>query len=167
MSLNNPIWKFKDFIDIDKLSFPILSRNRYSIDYLYENEEDIDWYELSSNKYAMDIIENNLDKIDWCEFSINRNLRAIKILEDNPNKINWMKLSGNSNAIELLEKNKSFINWKQLSKNPSIFTYDYQIMMNNRKDLHNELLERILHPDNLEKLINKYGYNVIYDTYYY
>ena len=64
MSLNNPIWKFKDFIDIDKLSFPILSRNRYSIDYLYENEEDIDWYELSSNKYAMDIIENNLDKIE-------------------------------------------------------------------------------------------------------
>jgi hypothetical protein len=102
--------------------------------------------------------------------SLNKNPKTIELIErilENGGEMNWFLLSSNPNAIELLEKNKSFINWKQLSKNPSIFTYDYQIMMNNRKDLHNELLERILHPDNLEKLINKYGYNVIYDTYYY
>ncbi len=70
------------------------------------------------------------------------------------NEMNWFLLSSNPYVIDLLEENKELINWKQLSKNPSIFIYD------------NELLEKILSPDYLDKQIHKYGFNVIYDIYF-
>ena len=81
-------------------------------------------------------------------------------------EMNWFLLSSNPYAIDLLEENKELINWKQLSKNPSIFIYDYEKIKEYRKDLHNELLEKILSPDYLDKQIHKYGFNVIYDIYF-
>ena len=156
--------KLYDWVDINKLNWDFLLSNPNAIELLEKHPDKINWKYLSYNPNAIELLSQNPDKISWSSLSSNPN--AIDLLTKNQDKINWSILSSNPNAIELLEKNKSYINWKQLSKNPSIFTYDYQIMKNNRKDLHNELLEKILHPDNLEKFIKKYGINVIYDIYF-
>ncbi len=43
MSLNKPIWKLRDWIDLEKL----------------------DWSELSKNSKAIKVLEKNQDKISW------------------------------------------------------------------------------------------------------
>ena len=71
MSLNRPIWKLRDWIDIEK----------------------IDWNYLSFNENAIKLLENHQDKINWKYLSLNDN--AIKLLSNNKNKINWKNLSSN------------------------------------------------------------------------
>ena len=67
MSLNKPIWKLRDWIDIDKLEWCLLSSNPNAINLLEENPDKIDWSNLSSNPNAIKLLEENPDKIDWCE----------------------------------------------------------------------------------------------------
>jgi hypothetical protein len=55
-------------------------------------------------------------------------------------------LSNNPNAIKLLEQNPDKINRFLLSRNPSIFTYDYNQMKENKKYLHEELISVVFHP---------------------
>ena len=49
MSLNKPIWKLKDWINLEKLN----------------------WLELSANPKAIELLEKNRDKIDWYQLSLN------------------------------------------------------------------------------------------------
>ena len=77
MSLNKPIWKLRDWIDIN----------------------DLDWDMLSLNKNAIHLLEKNPDKINWLILSLNPN--AMHLLEQNPDKINWAHLSGNPAIFKL------------------------------------------------------------------
>ena len=65
MSVNKPIWKIKDWIDITKLCNHNLSKNPKAIDYLKENKDLINWYCLSSIPEAIDLLLENKDMIDW------------------------------------------------------------------------------------------------------
>ena len=96
MSLNKPIWKLRDWIDIDKLEWDYLS--------------------LSTNKNAISLLEKNLDKIDWSNLSENKN--AISLLEKNLDKIDWKYLSFNKNAISVYIKN---VLLKMIMKNIHLF----------------------------------------------
>ena len=80
MSLNRPIWKLRDWIDIEKLDWNMLSLNPNpkAIELLEENMEKINWYVLSFNKNAIHILERNTEKIDYSNLSLNKN--AIKLL---------------------------------------------------------------------------------------
>ena len=49
MSLNQPIWKLRDWIDIEKLNWNMLSLNPNAIELLEQNEDKINWYVLSYN----------------------------------------------------------------------------------------------------------------------
>ena len=129
MSLNKPIWKLRDWINIENLYLDMLSYNKNAVDFhcksklkfdknifdYLENPDKINWYYLSFNKNAIKLIEENLDKINWEYLSLNKN--AIHILEKNLDKINWENLSLNKNAIHLLERNLDKIDWDNLSKN--------------------------------------------------
>ena len=110
------------------------------------------------------ILKNNSDKIIWNIYSANPN--AIEILEKNQDKIDWSSLSININAIEILEKNQDNIYWNAFSKNPAIFTYDYEKIKDDFKDLGEEIIAKALHPDRLFNLMNVYDKNEVYNTYF-
>ncbi len=65
MSLNKPVWKLRNWIDIKKLDWHSLSFNPNAIEILEKNEDKIDWYYLSGNPNAIKILEKNEDKIIW------------------------------------------------------------------------------------------------------
>jgi hypothetical protein len=79
MSLNRPIWKLRDWIDINKIEWDALSENENAIELLKENKEKINWAYLSNNKNAIELIEENLDKINWNLLSLNET--TIKFLK--------------------------------------------------------------------------------------
>jgi len=91
---------------------------------------------------------------------------AIQLLKDNPNKINWKNLSKNKNAIELLKKNPDKIDWNMFSLNSSIFTYDYKKIKQNFQELAEEIIAKALHPKRIFRLIEEYGEDEIYNTYF-
>lgn len=85
------------------------------------------WDGLSSNPNAIHIIEKNLDKLDEkC----------------------WTNLSKNPNAIHIIEKNKEKIDWMYIYGNPSIFTYDYELIKQIKHDINKSITEWIWKPSN-------------------
>jgi len=59
-----------------------------------------------------------------------------------------------SGACERLQDSKyeRYLHWYNLSKNPAIFTYDYAYLKQKMDIIRNELLEVVLHPQNIGKL---------------
>ena len=80
------------------------------------------------------------------------------LLIANQDKINWTNLSQNACAIELLKENPDKIYWTRLSTNPSIFTYDYDMMRENCLLFKEELMKERFHPRNLYKF-GSWGHN--------
>ena len=124
------IYKLRDWINIDK----------------------IDWIMLSRNPNAIHLLEKNINKIHWYELL--RNPNAILLLEKNVDKICWFMLSSNPNAIHLLEKNVDKINWSWLSLNPSIFEIDYEGLEKRCNLFKEDLIKRALHPSTIERYLN-------------
>jgi hypothetical protein len=71
MSLNKPIWKLRNWIDLEKLDWSELSRNPKAIKVLEKNQDKINWSKLSKNSNAIELLEKNQDKIDWQQLSEN------------------------------------------------------------------------------------------------
>ena len=128
------------------------------------NIEKLDSRFLSLNPNAIELLTQNQDKIDWNNLSLNEN--AIELLTQNKDKINWRFLSENPNAIELLKDNQDKIDWVRLSLNPSIFTYDYKKIKDDFKQLREEILAKVRHPDRIFKLMKKNDINEVYNTYF-
>ena len=99
---------------------------------------------LTYNKNAIELIKRNIDKIE--NF--------------------WHSLCLNPNAIEIIEKNISRIDWFNISQNPSIFTYDYDLIKKNFKDLGEEIIIKALHPKRMLRLMNDYGEDEIYKCFF-
>ena len=119
---------------------------------LEANQDRLNWKLLSINPAAIHLLEANLDKIDWDFLSTNS--AAIHLLEANPDKIDWAELSENPAAIHLLEANQNKIEWWTLSVNPGIFTYDYDLMMQERKQIRYGLIEYLHQPRFIEQWLN-------------
>ena len=66
------MFKLKSFVDIDKISWSMLSLNPHALDLLEKNIDKIDWICLSSNPNAIHLLEKNVDKIDWYNLSRNQ-----------------------------------------------------------------------------------------------
>jgi hypothetical protein len=66
----------------------------------------------------------------------------------------------------LLEENQDKICWYNLSKNPSIFTYDYDLIKEKNKELNEEIIEKALHPKRMLRLMQEYGEEDIYSIYF-
>ncbi len=49
MSLNKPIWKLRNWIDLEKLDWSELSKNPKAIKVLEKNQDKINWQQLSEN----------------------------------------------------------------------------------------------------------------------
>ncbi len=52
------------------------------------------------------------------------------------------------------------------SLNSSIFTYDYEKIKKNFEELGEEIIAKALHPKRIFKLIQEYGEEEIYNTYF-
>jgi hypothetical protein len=68
--------------------------------------------------------------------------------------------------MEILEKNKEFIIYYKISSNPSIFTYDYELIHNKFKNLGEEIIQKALHPKRMLRLMEEYGEDEIYKCYF-
>ena len=156
--------KLLDWIDKTKLDLFYLSLNPNAISILKEKYDLIDWSMLSRNHNIIKFTKKNINKIDWFNLSSNKN--AISILKEHPEFINWQQLSRNKNAIELLKENPEKIRWKYFSTNPTIFTYDYEEMRNSNLDLKEEIIAAALNPKRIFKMIEDYGEEYIYNTYF-
>jgi hypothetical protein len=99
---------------------------------------------------------------------LSRNENAIELLKDNQDKIDWEYLSRNENpeAIELLRNNQDKIDWDGFSLNPAIFTYDYDKIKKNFEELAEDIVAKALHPKRIFRLIELYGEDEIYNTYF-
>ena len=92
------------------------------------------------------------------------NTNSIDLLKTNPEYISWYWLSGNPNAIELLRENLDKISWDKLAINPSIFTYDYDKLV--ERPFTEELMQKVYHPIRFERHLTTYGYDIGDDSYY-
>ena len=70
-------------------------------------------------------------------------------------KINWEGLSGNKNAINILKNNTDKIFWSAFSANENIFEYDYTQMKENYKELKKEIIQKALHPKNINRWLDR------------
>ena len=50
--------------------------------------------------------------------------------------------------------------------NPSIISYDYELLRNKNIDLKEEIIAKALHPKRILRLIDEYGEDLIYDIYF-
>jgi hypothetical protein len=135
-------YKLLDWIDINNINYISLNFNYNSISFLKENQNKINWHNLS------------------------RNINAIELLKENPDKIISQSLSSNPGAIELLKENQNKIDWDGFSLNSSIFTYDYKKIKQNFEVLGEEIIAKALHPKRIFRLIEEYGEDQIYNTYF-
>ena len=71
------MYKFQDFVPVEKISWENLSHNENAIDLLENNLDKINWYNLSRNLNAIHILENNLDEVDWDMLSFNPNINQL------------------------------------------------------------------------------------------
>ena len=69
------------------------------------------------------------------------------------NKVAWYRLSENQNAIHLLEQHSNKINWGEIWANPSIFTYDYE-KMNEERPWREEFYFWVHHPDRIARHVD-------------
>jgi hypothetical protein len=153
--------KLRNWIDEIKLNYDFLSGNKNAIELLKKSPDKIDWSNLCMNKNAIELLKTNPDKINWYILPSNNNV--IKLLKDN---IYWDHLSENENAIELLRNNQDKIDWDNISLNSSIFTYDYEKIKKNFEELGEEIIAKALHPKRIFRLIEEYGEEEIYNTYF-
>jgi hypothetical protein len=143
----------------------MLSYNENAIELLKANPEKINWRCLSANPNAIKLLEENIDKINWYNLSSNPN--AIDILMKNKKNIYWGIFCLNENAIEIIKYYNNKIYWDYLlSQNPSIFTYDYDLIRKNFKDLGEEIIQKALHPKRMLRLMEEYGEDEIYKCYF-
>lgn len=123
----------------------------------------IDWYNLSRNTspFAIRLLEETYkkdpQKISW--YSLSENTQAIHILEQSilekkygngKDTIGWIALSSNPKAVHILERHPDKIHYTVFSRNPAIFTYDYDQMKMDKRELHEDLIRTMFHPDNIQ-----------------
>jgi hypothetical protein len=65
-----------------------------------------------------------------------------------------------------LKENQNKIDWDGFSLNSSIFTYDYKKIKQNFEELGEEIIAKALHPKRIFRLIEEYGEDQIYNTYF-
>ena len=106
MAVSTSRYELLNWIDIEKLDWDLLSRNKNAIDLLRKYPDKINWTMLSGNPNAFELLIENPEKINWDYFASNQNPLVIPVLIANPDKINWDYLSGNPNAIDLLTENQ-------------------------------------------------------------
>ena len=66
-----PMCKLRDWIQLEKLDWEMLSKNLNAIHLLEQNLEKISWFYLSKNPNAIHLLEQNQDKINWAILSDN------------------------------------------------------------------------------------------------
>lgn len=157
------------------------------IELLTNNQDKIDWCYLSLNHNAVELLRNNKNKIDNTLIFNNSNYYEIfperreydenyRIYIENIRLYFGYYLRNNENEVyfksdqcddmELIEKNQHKIDWDLLAINPAIFSYDYDEIKNNFKELGEEIIEKALHPKRMLRLMAEYGEDIIYDCYF-
>jgi len=122
MKQTEPEYNLLPWIQINKLSSRMLSKNPNAVSYLEKNPTKIDWHYLSSNTNpnAIDMIKKNKQE-NICWWDLCKNPKAVYLIEEQLDKLyllqkkihpiyldwdwmNWENLFQNPNAIHIIEK---------------------------------------------------------------
>ncbi len=153
-----------------------LTDNKYVLRLLYENPNEINWINISKNINAINIIDKYIEKI-WFSLLCSHENKIDYILEHfekydkkeidkNNDFLRWNEcyllshrigLSENPLALEYLKNNPDKISYLGLYANPNIFEYDYEMITNKISIYKEELLRKVLEPNRLMKICNRYG----------
>ena len=164
LSSNSSYWAIQLLEqNLDKINWSSFSRNTHpAISRIFATE-------IAQNIKHDDIdVELRYQRIDWFWLSGNPSAWAIQLLGNRllekkrqdtthsteyiiSNEIDYWMLSKNPNAIQLLERNRHRISYMDFSQNPNIFTYDYEQMKLTKNRLHEDLIQAMFHPTNIEK----------------
>lgn len=170
----NYIYKFRDWIDPEKLNIYMLCQNPSpgAVEYIEQNLDKMvnlnQWSSLclNSNYSAIDLLEKNFDKIHWEKLCFNRCSRAIALLRKNLDKVIWYCLCNNDapEAIMLIKENIDKIDCLNISNNKSqliakileehpefLERLNYPALHSNNADWALDLLEKYLEKDNPHK----------------
>jgi hypothetical protein len=141
----DPVYKFKDWVDTNKISWSVASANPKAIRMLERNPAKISWENLCENSNAIHILEKNMDRIQWHAFNRNENgnyiieriaktnatqsyygynvrhWSVVELIEKYPNyfKAVYLEMNTNPRAIQLLEMRPETIVWERLAGNPA------------------------------------------------
>ncbi len=165
---------------INYLNWDLLSSNHFAIQLLLDAPGKINWDYLSENEAAIDLLKSNNSKINWCHMSLNPAVTEImkmcpseysstECFMHNKNFFNicgeniwyalsdlaWEKICAHPEVIHKLNKFPRRPSAIGLLSNPNLFTIDYYYLHYSKKELHNELMAELLHPDRVIKYINK------------
>lgn len=116
-----------------------MRNNQHALKYFKDYVEKDDFMYICENKYLIEYIEENFNKYD----DDNDNEDSIEYGEDYIYKNEF-------------EQDK----YANLSLNPSIFTYNYELMINSKKEMHKDYKKKY-YMLNEQKYINKYNCNII------
>ena len=170
----------------DKIDWRALSANPNAIDLLdnnyekvqeevFSNIEESDILGICGNPNAIHIIEKNLDKLnDRSWILLNSNPNAVHLVERYATeKVCWDNLLENPNALEILKKYKDDKSEEgydgyffYIYRNPGIFQLDKVAMKKQIEPFAKELIEKVLHPSRVFRILNEYNYNIVSDEYW-
>jgi hypothetical protein len=71
---NLKMFKIRNWIDLNKLNWDLLSENPNAINILEKNQDKINWDNLSLNPNAIELLKDNQDKVNWHNLSSNPNI---------------------------------------------------------------------------------------------
>lgn len=115
---------------------------------------------LSQNRSNMAVqFLLNEGRIDWNQFCKNPNdiavTHIIKTIRENSTQICWTSLCENTNprVFDVLRENKDKIVWSKFLQNPICFTYDYEMMRKNCREIKKEIDAMFLRPENVMAMI--------------
>jgi len=113
------IYKFKDWVDQDKIGWHFVCSNPKGIRIIEKNPGKIIWQYLCHNENAIHILAKNPDKIDWDWLGKNRGRGAIDLMKKNWYMRFWHSIGENENALDLIEHPSSrFIGQLEWNTNP-------------------------------------------------
>ncbi len=123
-----------------------IDRYKPYIDYLCLNSLESNYY---AAKYIMDgRLGNKFFEQDDSDSASDSSFSS----DMAPQHIHWKNVSSNSNPMfrEIFRKNEKQLYYCYLAKNPLIFDYDYEAMLQSKRELHEDFMAYYFHPSRFE-----------------
>ena len=140
---NEGAWELAHLVDANNIEWDMLLTFCNNNDFIknnlhrYDLNDEITLGNIIGNKHLVDLIYTHTERMLTYKHS-----EFIKY-----------NASYNPSLIFFLEENKEFVN-EGILENPNLITYDYQKILNEKKDLRHELIEFVHQPRFIQKWID-------------
>lgn len=140
------------------------NKNKKAVELFHIIRHNYDWELLSENPNAIDLLEEYPSKIDHGRLCSNPNPKTAQFYVGHEDDIVWWRLCRNESlfklvSLDFLVNNIGQWDRSQLCANPSIFEKDKRLAQKWMQPIAQEVVGKIMHPDNVFKSIKKFKYD--------